>query len=251
MKINRFQLSKSFTSGTIIVFVFYVILAIFTLGLRNTSLAGISASQILYIPILIGIVGMGWGAYNFTYDDKEPWEKGRLISFFLIGGAVILFLGQISLIIAGFDEVQKVPIRLSYFFIGNILMIISCIILAIGFVLLRKQLLGLYFKKIFIKNPNAFVVFSYILQTLAYCLFFSAYFMVNVKPEVSIMEFLQVNTGFSILQLNILIQNQVILDASGIGLIVLALIFLLVGFIPINISFRTYPHLVEDEKLRK
>jgi hypothetical protein len=44
---------------------------------------------------------------------------------------------------------------------------------------------------------------------------------------------------------------QTILDAIGIGIAVVSLIFLLVGFIPINISFRTYPHLIEDEELRK
>jgi len=223
---HRLQLSKFFTSGTMMVFIFYIILAIFSVGLRNTSLPGITAIQLLFLPIIIGIVGIGWGAYNFTYDEKEPWKNGKEIFFLVLIGVALLILGQIALIIAGYDETLEMAIRPSYFIVGNSLMILSCIVLAVGFFFLRKQLLELYFKKIFIKNPNLFIVFSYIVQVVAYSLFFTAYFTT------------QGNT-------------QAILDGIGIGLVGIALIFLLVGFIPINISFRTYPHLVEDEKLRK
>ncbi len=226
MRINRLQVSKLFTSGTMMVFVFYVILAIFSVGLRNTSLPGLTAIQLLFLPIIIGIAGIGYGAYHLSFDEKEPWKSGKIIFYIITIGIISLLFGQIGLIIAGYDDVQEVAIRPDFVIVGNVLMILSCLVLAVSFFFLHKQLREMYFKKIFIKIPNWFTVFSYLLQAVAYILFFTAYFTT------------QGNT-------------QTILDAIGIGTAVVALIFLLVGFIPINISFRTYSHLVEDEELRK
>ena len=208
------------------IFVFYVILAIFSVGLRNTSLPGLTAIQLLFFPIIIGIGGMGWGAYNLSFDEKEPWKRGKIIFYLISIGTIFLVFGQIGLIIAGYDDVQEVVIRPNFVSVGNVFMILSCLVLAISFFFLRKQLQEMYYKKIFIKNPNLFVIVSYLLQAVAYCLFYTAYFIT------------QTNT-------------QTILDAIGIGIAIVSLILLLVGFIPINISFRTYPHLVEDEGLRK
>ena len=226
MKINRLQVSKFFTSGTMMVFVFYVLLAIFSVGLRNTSLPGLTAIQLLYLPIIIGIGGIGYGAYHLSFDEKEPWKNGKIIFYLITAGTISLLFGQIGLIIAGYDDVQEIAIRPSFVSVGNVFMILSCLILAVGFFFLHKQLREMYFNKIFIKIPNWFTIFSYLLQAVAYSLFFTAYFTT------------QGNT-------------QTILDAVGIAIAVVSLIFLLVGFIPINISFRTYPHLVEDEELRK
>jgi hypothetical protein len=226
MKINRFQVSKLFTSGTMMVFVFYVILAIFSVGFVSTSTPGLNVIQLLFIPIIAGIAGMGWGAYNLSFDEKEPWKRGRIIFILISTGTIFLLLGQIGLIIAGYDDVQKIAIRPSFVSVGNVFMILSCLILAVGFFFLRKQLKEMYFKKIFIKNPNIFIVFSYLLLAIAYSLFFAAYFTAQGNALT-------------------------ILDGIGIGFTVVSLIFLLVGFIPINIAFRTYPHLVEDEGLRK
>ncbi len=236
------------------VLVFYVILAIFSVGLRNTSLPGLNVIQLLFLPIIIGIAGIGWGAYNFTFDEKEPWENGKKILFFILAGTVFLLLGQIALIIAGYDNVQEVAIRPSYLIVGDTLMILSCLVLAIGFFFLRKQLLQKYLKKIFIKNPNLFIVFSYLLQAVAYILFFTAYFTTQGNTQTILDVFGKQAAAYSLFFsayfLN-QVTTQMILDAIGIGIAVIALIFLLVGFIPVNISFRTYPHLVEDETLRK
>ena len=221
---NREQSVKFFTSGSLMYGFFYILLGVFTWGLRDTSLPGLNVVQILYIPIIIAIGGIGYASYNLGFDTKEPWEKGKLIAYLIATSVIILVLAQILLIAAGANE-DGSPIRLSLFYIGDIMMIISCISFGVSFFALRKQLFSLYLKKIIIKNPNIMIVISYALQVVAYCLFFGASFAAG--------------------------DVRISVDLAGIVVAALAILLLIGGFIPINISFRTYAHLVDDESLRE
>lgn len=221
---NREQSIKFFTSGSLMFIVFYLLLGVFSFGLRDTSLPGLSAIQILFIPIIIAVGGIGYASYNFGFDPKEPWDKGKLIAILIAVSAALLIIAQVSLIAAGADE-DGFPIRLSLFYIGDIMMIISCISFGVSFFFLRKQLFSLYLKKIIIKNPNVMVIGSFALQAVAYCLFFGAFFTAG--------------------------DVQTSIDLAGIVIAALAVLLLIGGFIPLNISFRAYAHLLEDESLRE
>ena len=224
MKImNREQSAKFISSGSIMAVFFYVVLAIFSDGLRDTSLNGVSAIQLLFIPILVAFGGIGLASYNLSFDPDEPWEKGKLISIIFAISITLLLFAQIALIIAGADEQGKI-IRPAFFYIGNILMIGSCIAFSVSFFFLRKQLTILYLKKIIIRNPNVMIFVSFTLQTISYCIFFGASFTQDPL--------------------------QTSIDIAGIVIAAISILLLIGGMIPLNISFRAYSHLLKDESLR-
>ncbi|MCG3221283.1 MAG: hypothetical protein H7641_07880 [Candidatus Heimdallarchaeota archaeon] len=219
---DRVQSAKFISSGSIMILVFYVFLAIFSDGLRDTSLPGMSAVQILFIPLIIAFIGIGFASYNLGFDSDEPWERGKIIAILIAISIIILLLAQLSLIVAGVDE--DIIIRPVFFYIGDILMIISSLSFSLAFFFFRRQLLTLYFKKIVVKYPNFLPTLSFGLQAVAYCLFFGASFS----------------------------QGDVLLgiDIAGIIIASISVLLLIGGLIPVNISFRAYSHLVDDESLR-
>ncbi|MCG3226192.1 MAG: hypothetical protein H7645_04675 [Candidatus Heimdallarchaeota archaeon] len=219
---ERVQSAKFISSGSLMIPAFYVFLAIFSFGLRDTSISGMSAVQILYIPLIIAFVGFGFATYNLSFDPDEPWEKGKMIAISLAISITLLLLAQISLIAAGVDEDNI--IRPVFFYIGDILMITSSISFGLTFFFFRRQLLTLYFKKIVVKYPNFLPSISYALQAVAYCFFFGASF---IQGDV-----------------------QLGIDIAGIVIAAISVLLLIGGLIPVNISFRAYSHLVDDESLR-
>lgn len=219
---ERVQSAKFISSGCLMVPAFYVFLAIFSFGLRDTSISGLSAVQILYVPLIIAFIGIGFASYNLSFDSDEPWEKGKKIAILIVISIILLLLAQISLIVAGVEE--DIIIRPVFFYIGDILMIISSLSFGLSFFFFRRQLLTLYFKKIIVKYPNFLPTLSFALQALAYCLFFGASF---IQGDV-----------------------QLGIDIAGIVIAAISVLLLIGGLIPINISFRAYSHLVDDESLR-
>ncbi|MHA2357432.1 MAG: hypothetical protein ACXABK_01515 [Candidatus Heimdallarchaeaceae archaeon] len=214
--------SKFFTSGSLLTIFSYGLLAIFAIGYRTTSLNGLRYELLIYLLILVGFGGIGLGAYRLSLDTKEPWNRGKQFSYFLFGGLIMIFLAQIFLIISGTDAEVDVTIPV-LFNIGNSFMIISCLVFVIAFFILRKQLLELYLKEIVIKEPNLFIIFAFLAQGVMYVFYFVSYYF----PDIF---------AFAI----------VAFIFAGIFLLCLIL-----GFIQINIIFRVYPHLVEDETLRQ
>ena len=103
-------------------------------------------------------------------------------------------------------------------------MIVSSLSFSLSFFLFRRQLLTLYFKKIIVKYPNFFPTLSFALQAVAYCLFLGASF---IQGDV-----------------------QLGIDIAGIVIAAISILLLIGGLIPVNISFRAYSHLVDDESLR-
>jgi len=220
---ERIQSAKFISSGSLMILFFYVFLGIFSYGLRNTTIPGIYVFQLLYIPIIIAFAGIGFASHNLRFDSEEPWERGKTIALLLVTSLTILTLAQLSLITAGMDDGGNI-IRPSFFYIGDVLMIMSCLAFTLSFFFLRKQLLTLYFKKIVVKYPNYLPIIAFTIQTFSYCLFFYASF-----------------TSGDI---------QTIIDIVGIVIAAISILLLIGGLIPINISFRAYSHLVEDESLR-
>ncbi|NPD87640.1 MAG: hypothetical protein HGN29_02885 [Asgard group archaeon] len=220
---ERVQSAKFISSGSLMISAFYVLLAIFSYGLRDTSISGISAIQILFIPIIISFIGIAFASYNLGFDSDEPWERGKIIAVLITISIILLLVAQISLIVAGVDDDGKI-IRVAFFYIGDILMIISSIVFSLSFFFFRKQLLTLYFKKIIVKHPNFLPTISFALQAVAYCLFF----------------------GASFTQGDVLIG----IDLTGIIISAISVLLLIGGLIPVNISFRAYSHLLDDESLR-
>ncbi|MHA2255361.1 MAG: hypothetical protein ACXAAM_04765, partial [Candidatus Heimdallarchaeaceae archaeon] len=125
--------------------------------------------------------------------------------------------------VAGIDE-DNIIIRPVFFYIGDILMIISSLSFGLSFYFFRRQLLTLYFKKIIVKYPNFLPTISYAMQAVAYCFFFGASF---IQGDV-----------------------QLGIDIAGMVIASISVLLLIGGLIPVNISFRAYSHLVDDEGLR-
>ncbi|MHA1552386.1 MAG: hypothetical protein ACTSQC_10640 [Candidatus Heimdallarchaeaceae archaeon] len=59
--------------------------------------------------------------------------------------------------------------------------------------------------------------------------------------------------SYTLFFINWFISNETVtatMVIAGIVLAIISILFLIVGFIPINIAFRAYPHLVENEEIR-
>lgn len=220
--------SKFFTSGSILVVFFYVILGILlyfisgaiviTFGLFGV-LNGLDASHILYAPIIIGLAGMGKAAQNFRNEKEFAWERGKQIAIFILAGSGILLLGLFLLILTEWIIIDIL------IYLGGIFLILSSIAFTIGFFFLQKQLATLYLKRVIVKYPKYYLTIGFGVQSLAYILFFISSFITieSVAQTINIV---------------------------GIGLIAVVIILLGMGFIRINIAFRAYPHLVENEEMR-
>ncbi len=223
-KINRHQSSKFIANSGLLILFFYILLAIFTFGLIQTSLPGLNVSQLMYIPIIAGFLSIGWAAYNFSFDNIEKWEKGKIIFILILISSFSLILAQVFLIIAGSDT-EGLPNYFSLYYFGISLMIISSLLFGVSFFFLRHQLKKLYFKKIIIRYPGFYLIAGFGFQTIAYSLFLIS-FVVNITDV------------------------QGIIDIIGVSIVAASLLLFALGFIQLNISFRAYPHLVEDESIR-
>ncbi|MCK5141150.1 MAG: hypothetical protein KAQ70_03070 [Candidatus Heimdallarchaeota archaeon] len=220
--------SKFFASGSILVAFFYVILGILlyfisggyiiAIGLFDV-IGGWDASQILYAPIIIGLAGMGKAALNFSNESEFTWERGKQIAIFIFAGSGILLLGLLLLILTEW-VITDILIYLSGTFL-----ILSNIVYAIGFFFLQKQLAALYLKRVIVRYPKYFISIGFGVQAISYTLFFINWFISNEIVTATI-------------------------EIAGIVLAVISILLLIVGFIPINIAFRAYPHLVENEEIR-
>ena len=110
-------------------------------------------------------------------------------------------------------------------YLGGISLILSSIAFAIGFFFLQKQMAHLYLKRVIVKYPKYYLSIGFGVQALAYLLFFISSFISNQTAVETI-------------------------NIVGIGITAVVIILLIMGFIPINIAFRAYPHLVENEEMR-
>lgn len=220
--------SKFFASGSILVAFFYVILGILLYFISGgyiianglfDVISGWDASQILYAPIIIGLAGMGKAALNFRNEKEFAWERGKQIAVFILAGSGILLLGLLLLIL------KEWVITDILIYVGGICLILSNIAYSIGFLFLQKQLAALYLKRVIVKYPKYFLSIGFGVQSLAYILFFISSFISIESVAVTI-------------------------NIVGIGITAVAIVLLCIGFIPINIAFRAYPHLVENEEMR-
>ncbi len=220
--------SKFFTSGSILVIFFYVILGIllyFVSGAivivdgLSEVLSGLDASQILFVPIIIGLAGMGRAALNFSKEGEFEWERGKHIAISILAGSGILLLGLFLFILKEWVDSDIL------IYLGGIGLILSSIAFAIGFFFLQKQLAYLYLKRVIVKYPKYYLPIGFGVQALAYILFFISSFISSEAVVETI-------------------------NIVGIGITAVVIILLIIGFIPLNIAFRAYPHLVENEEMR-
>ncbi len=223
-KINRLQNSKIVANSGLLIVFFYVILGILSFGFLKISLPGMKVEQLLIIPIIAGILGFARAAQIFSVDELISWEKGKTIFYSLVISSAILVLSQVFLITAGVDS-EGLPIRLSLYYIGSITLILSACSFAVSFFFVRQQLSILYFKKVVIRHPGIYLIAGYIFQVITHCIFFASFFVTN--PDI-----------------------QGITDIVGMATAAASILLLIIGFIQINISFRAYAHLVEDESIR-
>ena len=226
-KINRKQHSKFIINSAILIFFFYGLLAAFSKLYLTTIIPFWFDSRILYLPIVLGFIGLSWGIYNLTYDPVIVWEKGKIATFTIISGSGVLFAAQLILILGQWI------IDLSIFYIGNILLILSCLTLAVGFFFFYQQLVSLFIKKLVPRNPLPLISIAFLTQTVTYILYFTSFIVTFYNSESLI--------------INIL--NYIGMGISGVFLVLLAL-----GFYQLFPAFRAFPALgdyLEEQVIAK
>ena len=78
---NRQQHSKLITNSLVMIILFYIILAIITRALFVVITPGWGEYQLLFLPILLGYIGMSWGIFNLSYDPIVKWKKQLAIRY--------------------------------------------------------------------------------------------------------------------------------------------------------------------------
>jgi len=217
-RINRQQYSKFILNSSVMVFLFYGLLAALTALFLDTILPGWMDAHLLFIPIVLGLIGMSWGIYNLTYDPVVKWEKGKIAAFTIIGGSAALFIAQLVLIlIRWITSVVMV-------YIGNAILILSCLTLATGFYFFYKDLVSAFIRKLIPRNPLPLISIAFLIQAVAYILYVTSFIV----------------TFFSLNEVIIKVLNYIGMAFSGIFLG-----FLAVGFYQLFPAFRNYPKLAD------
>ncbi|MBY8999764.1 MAG: hypothetical protein KGD64_02515 [Candidatus Heimdallarchaeota archaeon] len=212
--------SKLFSNGSLLLIFFYILLGIFTYGLSFSVFGGWDPSFILYVPIIIGIAGMGTASLNFSKEKEFTWERGKQVALFIFLGSGILFLSILLLILVEWVDYDVIV------YIGDVGLILSCIAYAVGFFFLQRQLAFLYLKRVIVRYPKYYATIGFGVQAFAYAVFFINWFFTE----------------------NAIITATLVI--IGIVFAAISIILIAMGFIQINIAFRAYPHLVENEELR-
>lgn len=200
------------------VFLFYGLLAGLTALFLDTILPGWMDAHLLYIPIVLGFVGMSWGIYNLTYDPVVKWEKGKITAFTIIGGSAALLIAQLVLILTRWIT------SLVMVYIGNVILILSCITLATGFYFFYRDLVTAFIRKLIPRNPLPLVSIAFLVQAIAYILYVTSFIV----------------TFFSLNEVIIKVLNYIGMAFSGVFLL-----FLAAGFYQLFPAFRNYPKLAD------
>ena len=241
---NRQQYSKMITNSLIMIYIFYILLAVLTRGFVDLLLPGWIPQHILLIPILLGYLGLCWGIYNLTYDPLVSWKNSKKVVIFILAGTVSLLVSTIIMMVSEVFQ-EQIVIVFIFTIIGITLLIVAEPLIALGFYFFRKDLKEYYFRKFISKYPNLFIIISYSVLSLGLIFLTIGGFIPSVKGTI-------VSYLIQSLDINILIVggfNAKIIGSVfiylGIGTIALSIIGLGVGYYPLYISFRTYPKLLE------
>lgn len=218
MIINRLRDSKVIGNGGFVISIFYIILAFLTRGLFDTTAPIFNSTSILFIPIILAYILIGRSAYNLNFDLKKPWNSGKRIFILLIIGSCFLLSSQILFNVQEFGEILLLE------YLGIVLMILHCFVIATAFFFLYNQLKEFYIDGYIIKNPNYMLSIAYLIQMTGYIFFLIGW----IIPQ---------NSAGTI-------------NLIGIIISAVSIILIIAGAIPLNISFRAYPYLVENESLR-
>ena len=200
------------------VFLFYGLLAALTKLFLYTILPAWMQEHLLYIPIVLGFIGMSWGIYNLTYDPVVKWEKGKITAFTIIGGSAALFIAQLVLILTSWIT------SLVMVYLGNAILILSCITLAIGFYFFYKDLVTAFIRKLIPRNPLPLVSIAFLVQAVAYILYVTSFIV----------------AFFSLNEVIIKVLNYIGMAFSG-----MFLLFIAAGFYQLFPAFRNYPKLAD------
>lgn len=222
-RINRQQHSKLILNSSVMVFLFYGLLAALTALFLDTILPGWMQEHLLYIPIVLGLVGMSWGIYNLTYDPVVKWEKGKIAAFTIVGGSAALFIAQLVLILVRWiTSVVMV-------YIGNAILILSCITLATGFYFFYKDLVSAFIRKLIPRNPLPLISIAFLVQAVAYSIYVASFIVTSKLLSEGVTDAVVTN-----------VLNYIGMAFSGIFLL-----FLAAGFYQLFPAFRNYPKLAD------
>ncbi|MHA1222329.1 MAG: hypothetical protein ACTSSG_09720 [Candidatus Heimdallarchaeaceae archaeon] len=213
--ITRLRYSKFVGNGSALIAIFYIILAGSTYSLSLTILPGWYYAQIVYLPILVGFTSILWAIFNFSFDKKSPWVFGTKISLFIILGSITLIVGQILVMVSEiFGNIIAI--------IATGVMIISCILISIGFLFLHKQLLSFYLNQFISKKTNLFAFYGFCTQALAYLIYFISWFLLSPALD----------------------RIRQIINILGMIVSAISVILIMIGSIKIHVIFRSFQELI-------
>jgi len=216
IKMNKYQSSNLIKNGGLLIAFFYLFLILLNKCMLTVPYQGFNGINLLYFVIVTGILGIGYASKEFSLNKETKWKYGQKSWIFsIVGSLSILF----SLLFFATQEIKKSDVLE---ILGLIFMIIGNLFCATEFFYLKQDLSVKHEEEKVIKKPDYFMSVGFLLQALTfliilirYILFYFSYFT--------------------------------ILDIIAGSLAIISLFFFFFSAVKLNVIFRAYPYLYEEE----
>lgn len=219
---ERYKLSKFISSGSIMLLIFQILLIIFGRLLLNTIVIDFNQSHILYIPLILAYLGISYASYKFKTNKDYPWTLGKKIGIFIGSGSILMGIAQIT-----FISITETGSILLYY-LAFLMMIGTYCLLGYGFYLLITQMEELWAEDYIIKEPKIFLPLGHLGLALVYLLYLISYIILRINESLALF--------FSLI---------------GIAGALFFSIISFIGYIRLNLAFRAYPMMFEDQLKKK
>ncbi len=219
---ERYKLAKFISSGSIMLLIFQILLIIFGRFLLNTIVIDFNQSHILYIPLILAYLGISYASYRFKTNNDYPWTLGEKIGLFIASGSILIGIAQITFV--SITETGSIIL----YYLAFLMMVGAYCLLGYGFYLLIDQMEELWAEDYIIKEPKIFLPLGHFGLALVYLLFLISYIILRIHENLALF--------FSII---------------GIAGVLFFSVINVIGYIRLNLAFRTYPMMFEDQLKKK
>lgn len=206
-----------FSSGSLLILIFQILLVALTRGLLDTVYAGMHTMQLLFIPIIFAWYGMAYASKSFHNDETYKWQNGIVIFILMFSGATDILFSQIIFVTETFNPFPALHV------VGILLLIAGHGTLAAAFLFLNKtELYKLYLDDKIQKAPGLELTIGHAFFALTYTAF-----LISAQGNTAIAN---------------------IFYTGGIVLAVIAVLVASVGYLKLNILFKAYPYIFVQEE---
>jgi len=215
-EMNKYQSANLIKSGGFLLGFFYLFLILLNKAMLTVPYQGFNGMNFLYFVVITGILGIGYASKEFTLNKETKWKYGRKSWKFAIIGSSSIF---VSLLLFAIQELGKSDVLE---ILGLLFMIIGNLACATEFFYLKQDLALKFEEEKVIKKPDYFMSIGFLLQALTFLIILIRYILFYFSYFTT-------------------------LDIIAGSFAIISLFFIFFAAIKLNITFRAYPYMYEEE----